>query len=132
MCNLLELAEPGVGHDGSHDGRQVTESHEGVVDGGGKVIIPAQKVLEVQHQHGCTRGESIDESDRVLTSFPYTTVQICHHVVQVEVLHSQLYSRSTYTYIAISIYTDSVGFCTCLHFDVLSFIFLKIVLKCRT
>lgn len=50
----LELPEPRVGDDGAENGRQVAESHEGVVDGGGEVIVPSQEVLEVQHKHSCT------------------------------------------------------------------------------
>ncbi len=43
-ANSLELAEPWISYNGSQDGRQVAESHEGVVDGGGKVFIPPQEV----------------------------------------------------------------------------------------
>lgn len=51
----LELSEPRVGDDGAEDRGQVAESHKGVVDGGGKVIVPSQEVLEVQHKHSCTQ-----------------------------------------------------------------------------
>lgn len=50
---LLVLAEPGVGDDGPQDGRQVAQRHKRVVDGGGKVLVPVQEVVQVKHQHGC-------------------------------------------------------------------------------
>lgn len=56
IWNSLELAEPWIGHDGAQDGCQVAQSHKGVVDSGGEVIVPLQEVLEVQNQHGCRRG----------------------------------------------------------------------------
>lgn len=52
--NLLELAQPWVCYDGSKDRGQVAKGHKGVVDSGGKVIVPPQKVLEVQHQYSCS------------------------------------------------------------------------------
>lgn len=45
LQDSLELAQPWISYDGSQDGCQVAEGHEGVVDGGGKVIIPPQEVL---------------------------------------------------------------------------------------
>lgn len=52
----LELAEPGIGYDGPQDGRQVAQCHKRVVDGGGEIIIKAQEVFQVKHQHGCGVG----------------------------------------------------------------------------
>lgn len=49
----LILSEPGVSHNGPEDGGQVAESHKSVIDGGGQVIVPAQKVPKVQHQDRC-------------------------------------------------------------------------------
>lgn len=57
--NILVLSQPGVGHDGSEDGGQVTESHKSVIDGGGQVIVPEQEVPEVQHQHRCGKSSVI-------------------------------------------------------------------------
>lgn len=61
--NSLELAQPGVSDDGPQDGCQVAQSHKGVVDGDGSVVIPLQKVCEVQHQHswGRERERVFDE-----------------------------------------------------------------------
>lgn len=52
----LVLAEPGIGYDGPHDGRQVAQRHKCVVDGGGEIIVKVQEVLKVKHQHGCGAG----------------------------------------------------------------------------
>ena len=54
----LELPQPGVSHDGPQDGRQVAEGHKGMVDGGGQVVVPAQEVPEVKHQHGWGGGNT--------------------------------------------------------------------------
>lgn len=54
--HLLKLAQPGVCYNGSQDGSQVAQSHKGVVDGGGQVIIKPKEVPEVQHQHSCGQG----------------------------------------------------------------------------
>lgn len=53
---LLVLAEPGVGYDGSQDGRQVAQRHKRVVDGGSEILVPVQEVVQVKHQHGCEAG----------------------------------------------------------------------------
>lgn len=50
---LLVLAKPGVGYDRPQDGRQVAQRHKRVVDGGGEILVPVQKVVQVKHQHGC-------------------------------------------------------------------------------
>lgn len=52
----LELAQPRVGHDGTQDRGQVAEGNKGMVDGGGKVIVPPQEVFKVKHQHSCMEG----------------------------------------------------------------------------
>lgn len=56
--NSLELSQPGVGHDGPEDGGEVAEGHEGVVDGGGQVIVPSQEVFEIQHEYSCVEKRS--------------------------------------------------------------------------
>lgn len=59
----LVFAQPGVGDDGSQDGREVTEAAESVVDGRGQVLIPVQVADEVVRQHRCegdTTGTSCD------------------------------------------------------------------------
>ncbi len=48
---LLELPKPGISNDGTQNGRQVAQSHKSMIDGGRKVIIPKQKIPEIQHQH---------------------------------------------------------------------------------
>lgn len=59
LGSILVLSQPGVSHDGSKDGGQVTEGHKCVINGGGEVIIPEQEVLEVEHQDRCrTPSES--------------------------------------------------------------------------
>lgn len=50
---LLVLSQPGVGYDCPQDGRQVAQRHKRVVDGGSKVLVPVQEVVQVKHQHGC-------------------------------------------------------------------------------
>lgn len=54
--NILILSQPGVGYDGSEDGGEVAQSHENVIDGGGEVLPPEQKVFEVEHQHRCGKA----------------------------------------------------------------------------
>lgn len=49
----LEFSEPGVGDDGSQNGREVAEAAESVVDGRGQVLVPAQVADEVERQHRC-------------------------------------------------------------------------------
>lgn len=56
MGNILVLSQPGVRYYGSEDGGEVAQGHKNVVDGGGKVLLPEQKVLEVQHQHRCGKS----------------------------------------------------------------------------
>lgn len=63
--NLLEFAQPGVSDNGPQDRRQIAQSYEGVVDGDGGVVIPPQKVCEVQHQHSWDR-EREKESDEIM------------------------------------------------------------------
>lgn len=53
MGNILILSQPGVSYDGSEDGGEVAQSHKNVIDGGGEVLLPEQKVFEVEHQHRC-------------------------------------------------------------------------------
>lgn len=53
----LKLSQPGVCYECSQDGRQVAQSNEGVVDGCGKVVIPAQEVLEIQNEHSCRENK---------------------------------------------------------------------------
>lgn len=86
-CDSLELAEPRVGHDGSQDGRQVAQSHEGVVDGGGEVIVPPQEVLKVQDQHGCTREQRrIHTGSRVYTEATPRVRRLTSHPIVGETL----------------------------------------------
>lgn len=50
-CNYSrEFSQPGVGDESAENGRQVAESHEGVVDGGGQVVVPLKEPCEVQDQ----------------------------------------------------------------------------------
>lgn len=50
-CNYSrEFSQPGVGDESAENGRQVAESHEGVVDGGGQVVVPSEEPREVQDQ----------------------------------------------------------------------------------
>lgn len=61
----LELPQPGVGDDGSQDGREVTQAAEGVVDGRGQVLVPFQVGEEVERQHRCegnTRGQAVTQA----------------------------------------------------------------------
>lgn len=58
----LEFPQPGVGDDGSQDGREVAEAAERVVDGRGQVLVPFQVGEEVERQHRCegnTRGQAV-------------------------------------------------------------------------
>lgn len=52
----LVLSQPGVGHYCPKDWGEVAQSNEGVIDGGGQVIVPAQEIPEVQHQDSCGQG----------------------------------------------------------------------------
>lgn len=54
----LEFPQPGVGDDGSQDGREVTEAAERVVDGRGQVLVPFQVGEEVERQHRCEGGHT--------------------------------------------------------------------------
>lgn len=65
MGDILILSQPGVRYDGSEDGGEVAQSHENVIDGGGKVLLPEQEVLEVQHQHRC--GTSSEAAQQIHT-----------------------------------------------------------------
>lgn len=56
MGNILILSQPGVSYDGSEDGGEVAQSHKNVIDGCGKVLLPEQEVLEIQHQHRCGKS----------------------------------------------------------------------------
>lgn len=61
----LEFPQPGVGDDGSQDGREVTQAAEGVVDGRGQVLVPFQVGEEVERQHRCegdTRGQAVTQA----------------------------------------------------------------------
>lgn len=61
----LEFAQPGVGDDGSQDGREVAEAAERVVDGRGQVLVPFQVGEEVERQHRCegnTRGQAVTQA----------------------------------------------------------------------
>lgn len=58
--NWPKLSQPGVGHNGPEDRGEVAESHKGVVDGGGQVIVPEQEVLEVQHQNSWGQTEETE------------------------------------------------------------------------
>ena len=50
--NRLELAQQGVGQDGSEDGGEVAEHGEGVVDHGGSVLRQVQLLLQVEGEDG--------------------------------------------------------------------------------
>lgn len=50
------FADPGIGYDGPQDGHQVAQCHKRVVDGGGRILIKVQEVVQVKHQHGCGVG----------------------------------------------------------------------------
>ena len=61
--NGLELAQQGVGQDGSKDGGEVAEHGEGVVDDGGRVLGQVQLLLQVEGEDGlhAVVGESFTE-----------------------------------------------------------------------
>lgn len=65
----LKLSQPGVGYDGPKDRGQVAESHEGVIDGSGEVIVPAQEVLKVQHEDSCGQAVETKASSYYTLSF---------------------------------------------------------------
>lgn len=49
----LKVSQPGVSNNGPNNRGEGVQSHKGVIDGGGQVIVPVQGVLKVQHQDGC-------------------------------------------------------------------------------
>lgn len=54
----LKLSQPGVCYECPQDRRQVAQSNERVVDGCGKVVIPAQEVFEIQNEHSCRENKT--------------------------------------------------------------------------
>lgn len=64
-CDSHELPQPGVSDERPQDGCQVAQGHKGVVDGRGQVIIPIQKVPEVQDEQRLAEGGREERSGPV-------------------------------------------------------------------
>jgi len=78
----LECTQPGVRYEGPQYRREVAEAAEGVVDGGGQVLIPVQVLDKVECQHRCYGHRHRQERGQTGTRSKLRTV--LHEVFPIE------------------------------------------------